>query len=41
MTADRQASARSLPFTVIHLCDPAVRELYGAEAGYLPVPLDE
>jgi 2-polyprenyl-6-methoxyphenol hydroxylase-like FAD-dependent oxidoreductase len=26
-----QASARSLPFTVIHLSDPAVRELYGAD----------
>src|ERR1700678_3613562 len=26
-----EASARSLPFTVIHLSDPAVRELYGAD----------
>lgn len=26
-----EAAARSLPFTVIHLRDPAVRELYGAD----------
>jgi 2-polyprenyl-6-methoxyphenol hydroxylase-like FAD-dependent oxidoreductase len=26
-----EAAARSLPFTVIHLADPAVRELYGAD----------
>jgi hypothetical protein len=26
-----EAAARSLPFTVIHLHDPAVRELYGAD----------
>jgi hypothetical protein len=26
-----EASARSLPFTVIHLSDPAIRELYGAD----------
>jgi hypothetical protein len=26
-----EASARSLPFTVIHLADAAVRELYGAD----------
>jgi hypothetical protein len=26
-----EAAARSLPFAVIHLPDPAVRELYGAD----------
>jgi hypothetical protein len=38
LTADRsaerefaaEAAARSLPFTVVHLTDPAVRGLYGA-----------
>jgi hypothetical protein len=39
LTADRsveqtfaaEAAARSLPFTVVHLTDPAVRSLYGAD----------
>ena len=28
---EAEAAVRSLPFTVIHLADPAVRELYGAD----------